>query len=192
MKKIMTGVYTRNGETHNFNFCTDLTTANKLRFVNSVVGLLVDGENYNSIIRDLLFDFFLIDIMTDVNVSELKKSKFFVDDVENFLEETNIVDVIKANVEIGLIAELNKAIDLNVEYKTHIHINPLNEALTGLVNTLENKINEIDLNSMMEMASMFSGMTDEFTPENIVKAYLQSDVHKKNLEEIEESEKKKN
>lgn len=193
MKKIMTGAYICNNETNSFNFYTDLTTSNKLNFVNSVVDLLVDGENYNSIIRDLLFDFFLVDIMAiDVDMSEFKKSKFFIDDVENFLEETNIVDIIKANAEDGLIDELNKAIDLNVEYKTNIHVNPLSEALTSLVNTLENKINEIDLNSMMEMASVFNEMTGELTPENVVNAYMQSDMHKKNLDEIEESKKKRN
>ena len=111
----MTGTYVRNDDTHNFSFYTDLTAFNKLEFVNSVVSLLVDGENYNYVIRDLLFDFFLIDIMAiDIDTSKLKDSKFFVDDVEKFLEETNIVDVIKANAEIGLIEELNKAIDLKL------------------------------------------------------------------------------
>lgn len=192
MKEVKTGVYFKGEESFNFNFYTTLTTTNKLIFVNSVVDLLVDGENYNSIIRDLLFDFYLIDIMTDIDTSELKKSKSFVNDVEVFLEETNIVDIIKANAEIGLIAELNKAIDLNIEYKTGIHPNPLNEALTSLVNTLETKINEIDLDSMMEMANVFSSMTGELNPESIVDAYMKSGMHKKNLKEIEESKKKKN
>ena len=189
MKEIMTGTYVYNDETCGFNFYTDLTIANKLLFVNSVVDLLVDGKNYNSTIRDLLFDFFLIDVMTDVDMSELKESDSFLKDVEVLLEETNIVDIVKANAKIGLIAELNKAIDLNVEYKTGIHPNPLNEALTSLINTLESKINEVDLNSMMEMVNVFSGMTGELTPESIVNAYMQSDMHKKNLEEIEESKK---
>lgn len=188
---MMTGTCILNEETFNFNFNTSLTTTDKLEFVNLVVDLLVDGENYNSIIRDLLFDFFLIDIMTDVDLEKFKKSKSFIKDVEVFLEETNIVDIIKANAEIGLIEELNKAIDLNVEYKTHIHTNPLNDALTSLVNTLEKKVNEIDLTSAMEMAKVFSGMTGEITPESIVKAYMGTDAHKKNLAELEESKKQK-
>ena len=81
--------------------------------------------------------------------------------------------------------------DLNIEYKTGIHTNPLNEALTSLVNTLERKVNEADLDAMMEMASKFSGMTEEFTPESVVKAYLQTDTHKQNIVEIEEAKKQK-
>ena len=59
MKNVMTGTYTKGEETFNFDFYTELSAANKLRFVNTVVGLLVDDENYDSIIRDLIFDYYL-------------------------------------------------------------------------------------------------------------------------------------
>lgn len=189
--KMITGVYTYNNEEYSFNFYNDLTSYDKLKFVNSVVSLLVDGENYNYIVRDIIFDFFLIDVMTDFDTNGFKKSLNFIDDVEGLLKETNIVDIIKANAKIGLISELNKAVDLNVEYKTHIHINPLNEALTSLVNTIENKIINVDFNGMKEMAELLSGMTGELTPENIVKAYMETDMHKKNLEEIDKFKKDK-
>lgn len=187
----MTGVYLKNDTSYDFRFYTDLSYVDKLKFVNSVVSILVGDENYNSIIKDLVFDFYIIDIFSDIDTSELKKSDFFVDDVEKFLEETNIVNVIKANIKNGLIDELNKAINLSIEYRTGIHINPLNDAISNLINTIEKKINEVDTSSMMEMANVFSGMTGEITPESIVNAYLKSDVHKKNLAEIEEEKKDK-
>ena len=186
MKEIMTGTYIYNEESFDFNFYKDLTTFNKLKFVNSVVDVLVDDGNYNSIIRNLIFDFFIIDIFTTVDTSELKKSVFFLDEAEKFLEETNIIDIVKANVKEELIEELNRAIDLNIEYKTGIKINSLNESLSRLFNTIEKKINEIDLDSMKDIAKVFSGITDEFTTENIVKAYMANDVHKNNLIELEE------
>lgn len=186
MKEVMTGTYIKGEENYLFDFYTDLTTTNKLKFVNSVSDLLVDGENYNFIIRDLLFNFYLIDIMTDIDTSELKTSEFFVQDAEQFLEETNIVDIIKANAVDGLIEELNNAIDLNVRYKTGIHPNPLNEALTSLVSTLDRKLESYDMSEAMGMASKFLGMTEDFTTDNIVKAYLNTDAHKKNVEELEE------
>lgn len=191
MKKLMMGTYSYNDDTYNFNFYNDLTSVDKLRFVNSVVDLLVDGENYNYIIKDLIFDFFLIDIMTtDIDTDKFKSSTSFVEDVESFLDETNIVDIIKANARVGLIQELKNAVDLNVEYKTHIHTNPLSESLASLINTIEKKVNEVDLSSMKEMAEMLSGMTGELTPESIVKAYMDTDMHKKNLKEIEKSKNK--
>lgn len=191
MKEVKTGTYFKGEESFNFDFYTDLSVAKKLKFVNSVTSLVVDENGYNSVIRDLVFDFYLIDVMTTVDTTDLKTSDFFLDDVEEFLDETNIVDIVEANMEAGLLEELEKAVDLNIEYLTAIHPSPLNDALTSLVNTLERKMNEIDLNSMMEMATKFSGMTEEFTPENIVNAYLGSDIHKKNIAELEEYKKKK-
>ena len=191
MKEVKTGTYFKGEESFNFEFYTKLSIVKKLEFVNSVTSLVVGDGNYNSVIRDLVFDFYLVDIFTTVNTVDLKISDHFLDDVEEFLEETNIVDIVKTNMEFGLLEELNKAVDLNIEYLTGIHTNPLNDALTSLVNTLERKINEVDLNSMMEMVSKFSGMTEEFTPENVVKAYLGSDVHKKNVEEIAEVKRQK-
>ena len=187
MKNMMTGTYVRNGETYNFNFGTDLSTVDKLKLVNSVTDVLVGDKNYNSVIRDLVFNFYVIDIFTDIDTSELKESSFFINDVEQFLDETNIAEIVKANVEDRLIDELNKAVNLNIEYRTGIHTNPLNEALTSLVNTLEKKINDVDLDGMMDMAKLFTGMAGEFTPESVVNAYMNSDTHKKNLEEIAES-----
>lgn len=190
MKSVMTGTYNKGKKSFNFNFYTDISATDKIKFVNSVVNILVDDKSYNSIVRDLVFDFYIIDIFSDINTTELKEVSF-VKNAEEFLEETNIVDIIKANAKIGLIEELNHAVNQSIEYRTGIHLNPLNEALTSLINTLEKKINDVDLVSMMEMAAKFSGMTEEFTPENIVKAYMTTDTYKKNMVELEEVKKQR-
>lgn len=181
------GVYTYNEKSHNFNFYTGLSAYEKLKFVHSVTDILVDDTAYNSVIRSLVFDFYIVDIMTDIDTKEFKESSFFVNDVEQFLEETNIVDVVKANMEIGLLDELNEAVDLNIQYRTGIHPSPIADSLASLLSTLEKKIKEIDLTDMAEMAKKFVGMTGELTPESIVNAYINSDMHKKNLAEIEEA-----
>ena len=189
MKNVMMGTYIRGEEAIGFNFGTDLSIVDKQKFVNSVVSLVVDDEKkkYNSILRDLIFDFYTIDFLTDIDTTEFKDSSFFVNDVEKFLEETNIIDVVKANATPTLFDELNDAVDKSIEYITGIHTNPLGEALASLVNTLEKKVNEFDMGSMMDMAQKFAGMTGDFTIDNIVNAYMNSDLHKKNLDEIVES-----
>lgn len=191
MKETKLGTYIRNDETYNFNFSTNLSTADKLKFVQSVVSLVVGDDNYNSIIRDLITDFYIINIFTDVDTAEIWESLNFIDDAEQFLDETNIVDIVKANVDDGLLDELNEAIDLDIRYKTGIHPSPIADSLASLINTLEKKINEIDLNSAMEMAQKFSGMTGEFNLDNLVNAYMNSDLHQKNLDEIAENKKSK-
>lgn len=191
MKEMKTGTYIRNNDTYTFKFYTDLSMFKKLKFINSVVDTVISEENYNSIIRDLTFDYMLVKFFTDVDTEEIQNSANMIDAIERFLLETNIVDIVKANAEFGLIEELNKSIDLNIEYKTGIHPNPLNEALSSILSTLERKLDSFDMNSAMEMASKFSGMTGEFTPESIVNAYMNSDMHKKNLVEIAEAKKNK-
>lgn len=193
MKNIKMGAYFHNDEAYNFEFATDLSAYRKMMFVNYVVNSLVDDDRYDSIVRDLIFDFGLVSIMTDIDTSFINAAD---DDgntinpiifIEKFLEETNVVDIIKANMKVGLLEELNDAVNKSIEYRTGIHPSPLNDALASLVSTLEKKINESNMDSMMDMAQKFVGMTDQLTPESVVNAYINSDMHKQNMEEIEES-----
>lgn len=197
MKNIMNGAYVRNDELVDFNFATDLSAYKKMLFVNYVVNSIVDEDRYDFIIKDLVFDFGLIEIMTDVDTSFIN-----VEDedgnavnpiifIEQFLEETNIVDIVKANMEIGLLDELNNAVDKSIEYHTGIHPNVISDALSNLIKTIDNKVKEFDLDGMMDMAKLFTGMTEDFTTENIVNAYMESDIHKNNVIEIEESKKQR-
>ena len=189
------GAYTFNDEAINFNFATNLSAYRKSMFVNYVVNSIVSDDRYDSIVKDLIFDFGLVAICTDINTSFINKK----DDegnpinpiifIEQFLEETNVVDIVKANMEVGVIAELYNAVEKSIEYRTGIHPNPLNDALASLVSTFEKKINEFDMSSMMEMAQKFAGMTEKLTPDSVVNAYINSDTHKKNLEEIANSKK---
>ena len=193
MKEIKTGVYTRNGESYSFNFKTSLSAYDKLVFVKTVVDTIIDETSYDFIVKDLIFDFVVIKVFTDVDTSFANvrddEGKIInpIIPIEQFLEETNILDIVKANMEVGLLDELIHAVDLNIQYLTGIHPNPLNEALSSLLFAIVKRINETDLNSMMGMAQKFASMTDELTPERIINAYMNSDMHKKNLEEIEEA-----
>lgn len=190
-KETGTGVFTYNNESYNFEFKTSLSSYEKQVFVKTVVNNLVDDSGYDVVIKDLIFDFAIVEVFTNIDTSFINMK----DDegeainpiipIEHFLGETEIVDIVKANMEVGLLNELNRAIDLNVQYLTGIHPNPLGEDIADLLSALEKKINETDLNSLMDMAQKFAGMTEDFTLENIVNAYINSDVHKQNLEEIE-------
>lgn len=197
MKNVMNGTYINGEKLIDFNFGTDLSAFDKLRFVNSVVETLVDDNRYDYIVRDLIFDFNIVRIFTDIDISFVN----VVDDdgnkinaiipIEQFLEEANAVDIVKANMKDGLLEELNDAVNKSIEYRTGIHPSPLNEALASLVSTLEKKVKEFDMGSMMAMAQKFAGMIEKLTPETVVDAYINSDLHKKNLEEIAESKAEK-
>lgn len=192
MKNIMTGNFIYNDEDYKFNFATDISAFNKLVFVNSVVESIVDGDDYNSIVRDLIFDFNIVDVFTNIDTSFVNAKDDNGDAInpivfiEHFLENSNVVDIVKANMRVGLLDELNRAVDKSIEYRTGIHVNVLNESLTKLVNTFERKINEVDLESVTDMAKMLAGMTEDFTLDNIVNAYINSDARKKTLDKVVE------
>ena len=192
MKEMKNGVFTYNNESYNFEFKTSLSAYDKQVFVKTVVGNLVDDAGYDVVIKDLIFDFVIIEVFTNIDTSFINMEDDEGNDInpiiliEHFLEETNVVDIVKENMETGLLDELNRAVDLDIQYLTGIHPNPINEAITSLISTIEKKIGEVDLDSMMSMAQKFAGMTEDFTLDNIVNAYMNSDIHKSNLAEIKE------
>ena len=182
-KNVKSGVYTRNGVEENFNFFTSLKASDKIKFVNFVTNLVVD-DSYNSILKDMIFDFAIVDIFTDIDTSEITKSPNAINMIEDLLEETNIVDIVKVNVESGLVEELDNAVSLNIEYKTGIHKNPIAESLSHLLNTIEQKVSGIDTDSMMQMAEVISGMSGELTADKMLEAYSKSDMFKQKYEQV--------
>lgn len=196
MKEARTGTYIYNGEYRNFNFYTEMSAYDKLIFVNSVVDTLVDDDNYNSIVRDLIFDFTIVRMFTDIDTSFVNQKDDDENDInpiipiEDFLLETNVVEIVKANVPSYIFDELNNAINLNIQYRTGIHYNPVSEAIANLISTLEKKMAQVDLDSIMDVVQKFAGMTDDFTLDNLVNTYMNSDIHKNNLVEIQKSKNK--
>lgn len=190
MDKTKTGVYFYGDESFDFEFTTSLSASEKISFINSIVDTVV-SNNYYTVIRDMLFDFSIIRAFTDIDTTFVKNSDSMIDTIGEFLNETNIVDVVKANMEIGLLEELNNAVDKAIEFRTGIHPNPLNDALASLLSTLEKKVNEIDLGSAMGMAQKFMGMTEDLTPESLINAYMNSETHQNNVVDIAKSKKNK-
>ena len=182
-KNVKTGVYTHNDVEEAFNFYTNLRAIDKIRFVNTVTNTLID-DNYYSFIKNMIFDIAIVHIFTDVDVSDIMTSNNAIGEIEDFLESTNIVDIVKANAEDGVIEELNDAVDLAIEYRTGIHKNPITESFGHLLNTLEKKISDIDTGKMMEMAQIISGISGELTADKMLEAYSKSDLFKNNYQQI--------
>lgn len=191
--EIRTGVFVYNDVSYDFNFKTNLSADEKLTFVRTVVNSVISDSGYDVVVKDLIFDFAIIDVFTNIETSFINAKDKDGNDInpiiiiEHFLEETNVVEIIKTNMSDGLLDELNHAVDLNIQYLTGIHTSPINDAVSKLISVLEKKIDKIDLESMMNMATKFVGMTEDFTVDNIVKSYIDSDVHKNNLDEIAKS-----
>lgn len=173
--KEMTGIYTRNGEEFVFKYKTDLSIKEKDIFVMNVCDTII-GSDYHSLLKDLIIDFQIVSIFTDIDLSGIKDTDDTIDWVESFIKETNVVDIVKPNLKNGLLDEIEKAIDVNIEYRTGIHKNILHEAVSGLIKTLEEKIEGVDTKAMMDMANALSGLNGELTIDNLVQSYIDSGI----------------
>lgn len=170
-----TGVYTKNGEEYSFEFKINLRAKDKVKFINNVVDIII-GDNYYPVIKDLIFDYAVISVFTDIDVYDINSSSNFLSDVEDLVNDTNIVEVVKANAVEGLIEELSNAVDKNIEFKTGIHDESLADNLSSLVKSLESQIAGMDMETIMNMAEKFNSVSGELTPEKIIDAYSKSDI----------------
>lgn len=176
--EVKTGVYTLDGVDTPFAFYTSLSAYRKAQFVNSVSDILV-GDNYNYVIRDLAFDFCIVAIFTDIDTADVQDADDGITAMEEFVEKFKpVVDIVKANSVDGILDELHKAIDLNIEYRTGVHINPISSSLANLIDTLTNKFNDFDLDKMMEIAEPMSKIAGELTPEKMLDAYAKTNIFK--------------
>ena len=176
--EIKTGVYTIDDKDTQFAFYTSLNAYRKSQFVVSVSNILV-GDNYNYVIRDLAFDFCIVAIFTDIDTTDVQDADDGITAMEEFVDKFKpVIDIVKANVEDGILDELHTAIDLNVEYRTGIHINPISSSLAKLLDTLNNKFSGFDLDKMMEIAEPMSKIAGELTPEKMLDAYAKTNIFK--------------
>ena len=176
--EVKTGVYTIDGKDNTFAFYTSLNAYRKSQFVVSVCNTLV-GDNYNYVLDDLVFDYFIVAIFTDIDVSEVQKSDNGISAMEEFVDKFKpVIDTVKANAVDGVLDELRNAIDLNIEYRTGIHINPISSSLANLIDTLNNKFSGFDLDKMMEISEPMSKIAGELTPEKMLDAYAKTNIFK--------------
>lgn len=181
---IKTGLYSKNGEEFAFEFKASLNANDKVRFVNTVMAFVINEQNYYSVLRDIAFNFAIIDVFTNIDVRYVYASTNALALIEELLDTTNIVSIVKANVDNDVVEELNKAVDNNIEYRTGIHKNPITESLAHLLDTVEKKINGVDTEKMMNMAEIIGGLSGELTPEKVIDAYAKSDIFKEKYAEI--------
>lgn len=172
------GVYTKGEKTFEFSFFTDLSASKKMDFVNSVVGYVVTTSDYNFVIKDIIFDFEIIHKFTNYNISDIKEADDTLGAIEELLSTTNIVEIVKSNMIDGLYEELVKAVDLDIQYKTGIRNNDILNSVERILDTIEEKVKDIDTKRFDEFAKVFNSVSGELTPDKLLEAFAKSDMYK--------------
>lgn len=187
---IMTGAYTdtkTNKETL-FTFKTNISVKEKIQFVSDVTALII-GENYFSFLKDLIFDFEIINVFTDIDVSEILNASDAIDEIENIVTNTKIVEIVKSNVDTAILDELKIAVNSNIKYKTGVHNNIIEDTIVQLLSSVKSKIDGIDTETVLQMAETLSTLSNNVTSEGIVNAYANSPAF---LESLKDREKRFN
>lgn len=188
-ENIVNDVYVSNGEEIEFNYYANPHMDKKISFVKSVVDTVVNDECYYSMLKDMVFDFFLVEFFSDIEVEVPEQGG--IDYVEEFLANNNAPTVIKLGMDFDVLQELYDCVDKGIEYKTGIHPSPIADSIAKLLDTVEKKFADIDVVAMTEMAKVFGKLQGDITPDKMLDAYAKSDIFKKQHEDAVKKQKKR-
>ena len=170
------------GEEKTFTYRDNLTVAEMINFVDKTTNLIVT-DTYEYIIRDMMFDYMVIRMFTDIDCSEIDEcetANTSFEMIRDLVYGTIVADVVKSEIAPGLLDELNKAIDYTVEVRTGVRINRVENALIDLISMITEKLSSYDVDAMSGAAKVFSGLQGgDFNVNSLLEAYAKSDVFKK-------------
>ena len=165
-----------------FEYTLELTAQQKVNFVNNVLEVIFSNDYCYSIIKDEIIDIMLIDTFTNI----LKTDEDFdykLNAIDEFLNNTNVINIIREKINPRLYEELINAIDENISYKTGIDRNGISTAVSSLLKTIENKVSDFDVEGLTNTLKQFSDLTNGLSEEKIMDLYTKTDAFKKNYEE---------
>lgn len=181
------------GKEHEYSYWTDISTTQKALFAQFVVGAIVTDDFYNGLLKDMIVKRTIIALFTDVPIGS-KEDEDFTDDMidvgtieksEIFVEQSGIVETVMEHMKPGVMAPILKSIDDNIEYKTGIQQHGFEKSVTELVEKLTEKVSAMDVDSLNTVLGKVASMQGDFTPENVLNAYMGTDMFKQNVAERE-------
>ena len=162
-----------------FKYRTELTLQQKVSFVNFVLGVIFDDDYCFSIIKNEVFDIALIYMFTDVLKYD-EDFTFSLNNIEEMLNTTNVIEILKKEIDNDLIKDLNEVIDMNIAYKTGVNVNSISTSFSSLLKTIENKVSDFDVDEFSNTLKKFGDITNGMSPDKIMELYTKTDAYKKN------------
>ena len=162
-----------------FKYRTELTLQQKVSFANFVLGVIFDDDYCFSIIKNEVFDIALIYMFTDVFQYD-EDFTFSLNNIEEMLNTTNVIEILKNEIDKDLIKDLNEVIDINIAYKTGVNVNSISTSFSSLLKTIENKVSDFDVDEFSNTLKKFGDITNGMSPDKIIELYTKTDAYKKN------------
>lgn len=181
-QRITVEKYDYKGKEYTYSIYSNVNIIKKQTFVNTVVNMVVTDDGYQMLLKEKLFYFQLISVFTDIFVdsqAEIAERGFNLQEIVEFIDNTNVVATIAENLDDGVFEELTEAVNLSIEYKTGIHDDPIKQGLNQLISIIENKINKIDIDSLVGFAKIIKDNPDILSTDKAAEIYSKSDNFKK-------------
>lgn len=181
------------GKEQEYSYWTNISTVRRTLFVRSVVEAIVTDNFYDGLLKDMLIKRTVIALFTDVPLGSSEEEDFTdgmidvgtIEKSEIFVEQSGIYETVMEHMEPGVMAPILKSIDENIEYKTGIQQHGLEKSVTELIEKLTEKVAAMDVDSLNTVLGKVASMQGDFTPENVLNAYMGTDMFKQNVAERE-------
>lgn len=177
-----TGSYTYNGETKEYHYSPTATISEQIAFVEMVSNGVFIGDSYLPLLKNPVFDYWIIATFTDIDMSNFTD----IDAFDKFNKETGVITHIEEELDFGLLDSLTESVDANIEHKKSITHDNISTAVVDLIKTVKNKLETfgegLDSNAVMDFIQKFSEAGID--GESIVNAYLNSDQYKENVAKV--------
>lgn len=153
----------------------NISIKRKLSFINFVVNNVVTENQYNLVLKNIIINIGLIKYFSDADIGDILSSEDFIDEFEEFEENTDLIAVLKTEINLTEFLDMLDCINKQIEYKTGIHENEITNAISSLLNKLEQKLDTIDLDNIVQIGNVLSSVSDELTMDKLVDAYSKTD-----------------
>lgn len=153
----------------------NISIKRKLSFINFVVDNIVTENQYNLVLKNIIINIGLIKYFSDADINDILSSEDFIDEFEEFEENTDLIAVLKTKINLTELLDMLDCINKQIEYKTGIHENEITNAISSLLNKLEQKLDAIDFDNITQIGNILSSVSDELTMDKLVDAYSKTD-----------------
>lgn len=153
----------------NIEVKNEITAMTKVGFIKMVTEISCPSdEEYYEALRNIGFDYAILAFLSDYDGTVGEMS---LGEIEKVISDNmSSIDDIKKKLPTTLLPELNRGIDIAIEAKTGVKVNNISKAVTNLISTIQDKIENIDTKNLDSFIRNFS----KFDEKKIAETYFQN------------------
>lgn len=172
-------IYKYNNEEIKYKIKSYVNMSDRIKIIKNTIRLCLIDDDYFSCLKDIAFDIALINVLTDIDLGDMS-----IDDTENFIKNTNVIDSIKNAIGENFIEKLKQETSYNIEYKTGIHEDSVSKSISNFFKILNEKIHfdQVKADTILEKLNTLN--LENLDINAIVDAYVKSEEFKSNKSDL--------